>query len=168
MKRANLFAVTALLLLASCAPAAAPAIDEATVIARFAAVRQRNSSTSPTLRTLEPGDKVEVLEQQGEWYLIRLGDLQGWMQQATLVTKTTQARIESTVAASQGMPAQNTAVLTAVIHSGMGHVKQGHFTLFCGSCTPQVVIILLILLLFLPPLNGFRGSCFIIAKMAVS
>src|SRR5688572_29208976 len=112
MKLALCLTVTVIFLISSCAPEPAPAIDEATVIARFAAVRQRNSTTAPTLRTLEPGDKVEVLEQQDDWYFIRLGGLQGWMQQSTLVTQATQARIQNTVASSQGQPAQNTAVLT--------------------------------------------------------
>jgi SH3-like domain-containing protein len=112
MKVALCVALAAILLISSCAPAPQPAIDEATVIARFAAVRQRNSATAPTLRTLEPGDKVEVLEQQDDWYLIRLGDLQGWMQQSTIVTQATQSRIQNTVAASQGQFSQNTAILT--------------------------------------------------------
>src|SRR5262245_23890353 len=96
---------------AGCAPKATPAVDQATVVAQHASMRLKNSSTSRTLRVLEPGDKVEVLEQQENWYRVRFADIQGWMDESTVVTNATRVRIEELVAASQGQASQNTAVL---------------------------------------------------------
>ena len=41
-------------------------MDQATVVARNASVRMKNSSTSRTLVTLNVGDKVDVLERQAK------------------------------------------------------------------------------------------------------
>jgi SH3-like domain-containing protein len=61
---------------------------------------------------LDPGDRVEVLERQNNWYRVRHGpDVQGWMEESTVVTNATKDRIRVLVAASQDQPAQNTAVL---------------------------------------------------------
>jgi hypothetical protein len=100
------------LLFPSCAPTPEPAVDQATVVARNASVRQRNSSTSRTMITLNVGDKVDVLERQANWYRIRHGTrLQGWMEESTIVTNETKARIQELVSASQSQQPQNTAVI---------------------------------------------------------
>src|SRR5688572_1042717 len=86
--------ILVLLLLTSCAPEAEPILDQATVVARHASVRLKNSSTSRTLRTLDVGDNVDVLQRQDNWYRIRYGDdVQGWMEESTVVTNTTKNRI---------------------------------------------------------------------------
>src|SRR5215467_15361249 len=55
--------------------------------AKNASLRMRNSSTSRTLQVLDPGDKVDVLERRDNWYRVRYGsDVQGWMEESTLVT----------------------------------------------------------------------------------
>jgi len=105
-------AVVACFLLFSCAPKPEPVLDQATVVARNASVRLKNSSTSRTLVTLNPGDKVEVLQRQDNWYRIRHGDrLQGWMEESTILTNTTMARIREMAVAAQSEPPQNTATL---------------------------------------------------------
>ncbi len=102
----------ALLLITSCAARPEPALDQATVVAKYASLRMRNSSTSRTLRVLDPGDKVEILEHQDNWYRVRYGsDVQGWMEESTLLTSETKNRIQKLVAASQSLEPQNTAVL---------------------------------------------------------
>lgn len=104
--------LSATLLLPSCASKPEPALDEATVVARNASVRLKNSSTSRTLVTLNVGDKVDVLQRQDNWYRIRRGErLQGWMEESTILTNETMNRIREMVVASQSEPPQNTATL---------------------------------------------------------
>src|SRR5262249_50441518 len=99
-------------LLTSCGPKPEPALDQATVVAKNASLRLKNSSTSRTLRVLETGDKVDVLEQQDNWYRVRYGsDVQGWMEGSTVVTNGLKARIQKLAAESQNLEPQNTAVL---------------------------------------------------------
>jgi hypothetical protein len=72
----------------------------------------KNSSTSRTLRVLDTGEKVDVLEHQDNWYRVRYGqDIQGWMEESTVVTNETKDRIQKLAAASQNLSPQNTAVL---------------------------------------------------------
>src|SRR5438552_4163183 len=98
-------------LLISCAPKPEPVLDEATVVAKNASLRMKNSSTSRTLRVLDTGDKVDVLERQENWYRVRYGpDVQGWMEESTVVTNDMKGRIQQLVAASQNQEPQNTAV----------------------------------------------------------
>ena len=100
------------LTLPSCAPEPEKAIDLAEVVASHASVRQRNSATSRTLETLDPGDRVEILEHQDNWYRIRYeGRLIGWMEESTVVTNETLRRIQVMVANSQGLTPQNTGVI---------------------------------------------------------
>src|SRR5205085_9721452 len=88
--------------LTSCAPKPEPVLDEATVVAKNTSLRLKNSSTSRTLRVLDTGDKVEVLERQDNWYRVRYGpDVQGWMEERTVVTSKTESKIEELVAASK-------------------------------------------------------------------
>src|SRR5215831_15154233 len=102
----------AFFLLPSCAPKPEPVLDQATVVARNASVRLKNSSTSRTLVTLNPGDKVEVLQRQDNWYRIKHGDrLQGWMEESTILTNETMARIRQMAVESQSEPPQNTATV---------------------------------------------------------
>jgi uncharacterized protein YgiM (DUF1202 family) len=105
-------ALSVLLLLLSCSPRREPILDQATVVAKNASVRLKNSSTSRTLRTLDTGDRVNVLERQDNWYRIRYGDeVEGWMEESTVVTNATKKRIQELVVASQDQSPQNTAVL---------------------------------------------------------
>src|SRR5438045_9594688 len=95
-------AFACLLLVVSCAPKREPVLDEATVVARNASVRLKNSSTSRTLVTLNVGDKVDGLQRQDNWYRIRHGErLPGWMEASTTLTKETTARNRANVVASQ-------------------------------------------------------------------
>jgi SH3-like domain-containing protein len=72
----------------------------------------RNSSTSRTLRVLDSGDKVVVLERQDNWYRVRYNDeVEGWMEESTVVTNSTLDKIKSLVSASEGQTPQNTAVV---------------------------------------------------------
>src|SRR5215831_820535 len=89
-------------LITSCAAKPEPPMDEATVVAKYASLRLKNSSTSRTLRVLDPGDKVDVLERQGNWYRVRYGsDVQGWMEESTVVTNGMKGQILDLVARSQ-------------------------------------------------------------------
>ncbi len=61
---------------------------------------------------MEPGDKVDVLEHRENWYRVRYGsDVQGWMEESTVVTNENKDRIQKLVASSQNLEPQNTAVL---------------------------------------------------------
>ena len=100
------------LLLLACAPKPEPALDEATVVARNSSLRLKNSSTSRTLRVLDVGDKVDVLERQENWYRVRYSsNVQGWMEESTIVTNDTKDRIQELAAGSRNLEPQNTAVL---------------------------------------------------------
>lgn len=100
------------IVLAACTPSREPSVDHATVVANNASVRMRNSSTSRTLRTLDSGDKVDVLERQDNWYRIRYNnEVQGWMEESTVVTNATLDRVQEMVVAAQNQPPQNTASL---------------------------------------------------------
>ena len=112
MRMKVVVALFVLLLLLSCSPQPEPILDQATVVAKNASVRLKNSSTSRTLRTLDTGDRVNVLERQDNWYRIRYGDeVEGWMEESTVVTNATKKRIQELVVASQNQSPQNTAVL---------------------------------------------------------
>ena len=112
MRMKVVVALLALLLLVSCSPQPEPILDQATVVAKNASVRLKNSSTSRTLRTLDTGDRVNVLERRDNWYRIRYGDeVEGWMEESTVVTNATKKRIQELVVASQDQSPQNTAVL---------------------------------------------------------
>src|SRR5262245_51518076 len=101
-----------LLLLNSCGPRPEPILDQATVVAKNTSLRMRNSSTSRTLRVLDSGDKVLVLERQDNWYRVRYNDeVEGWMEESTVVTNSTLDKIKSLVSASEGQTPQNTAVV---------------------------------------------------------
>jgi len=96
---------------ANCAPRPEPILDEGTVVAKNASLRLKNSSTSRTLRVLDTGDKVDVLEHQDNWYRVRYGsDIEGWMEESTVVTNEMKDRIKKLVAESQNLEPQNTAV----------------------------------------------------------
>jgi uncharacterized protein YgiM (DUF1202 family) len=106
-----LFAFLLFLLFTSCAPKPEPVLDEGTVIAKNASLRLKNSSTSRTLRVLDIGDKVDVFEHQDNWYRVRYGsDVEGWMEESTVVTTEMKNRITKLVAESQNLEPQNTAV----------------------------------------------------------
>src|SRR5262245_65956645 len=87
-----------LLFVVSCAPKPEPILDEGTVVAKNASLRLKNSSTSRTLRVLDTGDKVDVLEHQDNWYRVRYGsDVEGWMEESTVLTNQTRDRIQKLV-----------------------------------------------------------------------
>src|ERR1700736_6336287 len=91
-----------LVLLTGCAPKPEPAIDQAAVVSKNASLRLKNSSTSRTLRVFDVGDKVEVLEHQGNWYRVRYRpEVEGWMEESTVLTNEAKTRIQKVVAASQ-------------------------------------------------------------------
>src|SRR5262245_3977245 len=99
-------------LVTSCAAKPESPMDEATVVAKYASLRLKNSSTSRTLRVLDPGEKVDVLERQGNWYRVRYGsDVQGWMEESTVITNDTKDRIQKLATASRSLEPQNTAAL---------------------------------------------------------
>src|SRR5215468_6339190 len=100
------------LLLASCAPKPEPILDEGTVVAKNASLRMKNSSTSRTIKLLDTGDRVDVLERRDNWYRVRYGsDVQGWMEESTLVTNEMKRRIQTLVAQSENLEPQNIAAL---------------------------------------------------------
>jgi len=110
--RIKVVTLSVLLLLAGCSPQREPILDVATVVAKNASVRLKNSSTSRTLRTLDTGDHVDVLERQDNWYRIRYGDeVEGWMEESTVLTNATKKRTQELVLASQNQSPQNTATL---------------------------------------------------------
>jgi SH3-like domain-containing protein len=100
------------ILLTSCGPNSRPAIQQATVNKEHASLRVRDSATSKTLRVLEPGEHVEVLEQQGRWYRVRLGDTEGWMEVSTLLTDDMRNHIQESVNSALNQTPQNTGTLT--------------------------------------------------------
>ncbi len=116
-------------LLSSCSPKPEPILDQATVVARNASLRMKNSSTSRTLRVLDTGDRVDVLERQDNWYRVRFGDqVEGWMEESTVVTNATRNRISDLVAASEHQIAQNTGVLR----------EEANFRIEPGRNTPVI------------------------------
>jgi hypothetical protein len=112
MKRLSIICTFGVLALTTaCGPEPEPSLDQAKVVANHSSVRQRNSSTSRTVMTLEPDDKVEILERKENWYRVRFGDVVGWMEESTIVTNATLGRIQEMVTASQGQASQNTGTL---------------------------------------------------------
>jgi len=99
------------IVLSACAPKEAPAIGQATVNAEHASMRAKNSPTSRTIKVMEPGDHVEILEQQDRWYRVRLGDIVGWMEVSTLITDTMRKQIEAAIDSARNQPVQNTGTL---------------------------------------------------------
>src|SRR5204862_3742733 len=93
------YPLLASLLLTACAPKPVPIVDQATVVARNASLRQKNSSTSRTLKVLDTGERVDVIERQDNWYRVRYGrEIEGWMEESTVVTNETKERIQKLVA----------------------------------------------------------------------
>src|SRR5262245_60933308 len=117
------------LLISSCAPNPEPILDQATVVARNASLRMKNSSTSRTIRVLDTGDKVSVLERQENWYRVRYNDdVEGWMEESTVVTNATRNRIQELVSASENQKPQNTAALR----------EEANFRIEPGRTTPII------------------------------
>src|SRR6266436_2400874 len=103
-------ALLASYLATGCAAKPEPIVDQGTVVAKNASLRLKNSSTSRTLRVLDTGDKVDVLEHQDNWYRVRYGpNVQGWMEASTVITNETKNQIQKLVAASRHLAPQNTA-----------------------------------------------------------
>src|SRR6266700_1290493 len=93
-----LIALLVSLLFSSCAPKPEPVIDQATVVSRNASLRLKNSSTSRTLRVLDVGEKIAVLERQGNWYRVRYSpDVEGWMEESTVITNETRNELKQAV-----------------------------------------------------------------------
>ena len=88
-----------------------PPTEQATVNAEHANLRSRESATSRTLKVLEPGDKVEVLEQQGRWYRVKFGDIEGFMEVSTLLTDSTRKNIQTNLESAKDQVVQNTGQL---------------------------------------------------------
>jgi SH3-like domain-containing protein len=118
-----------LFLLSSCAPKPEPILDQAIVVARNASLRQKNSSTSRTLRVLDTGERVSILERNANWYRVRFGDdVEGWMEESTVVTNATRNRIQDLVASSEHQSPQNTAVIR----------EEANFRIEPGRNTPVI------------------------------
>ncbi|HLQ76524.1 MAG TPA: SH3 domain-containing protein [Terriglobia bacterium] len=112
MKPALLLTIALSLLWTSCGPRKEPAKEKATVVAKHASVRMKNSATSRTLATLEPDTHVDIMEKQGNWYRIRTDDnSQGWMEETTLMTETMSTKLQAMVTTARTQEAQNTALL---------------------------------------------------------
>ena len=111
MKAALILVLTSSIVLSGCGPKKEPAKEQATVVAKHASVRMKNSATSRTLTTLEPDTKIDVLERQGNWYRIRTGDTQGWMEETTLLTDAMASQLRAMVNDAKKQEAQNTALL---------------------------------------------------------
>jgi hypothetical protein len=63
------------------------------------------------LKVLEPGEHVEIVEQQGRWYRVRFGEIEGWMDSSTLLTDTMRDRIQENVSSALSQKPQNTGTL---------------------------------------------------------
>jgi len=111
IKAALILVLTSSIVLSGCGPKKEPAKEQATVVAKHASVRMKNSATSRTLTTLEPDTKIDVLERQGNWYRIRTGDTQGWMEETTLLTDAMASQLRAMVNDAKKQEAQNTALL---------------------------------------------------------
>ena len=97
--------------LTACGPKKEPAQEQATVVAKHASVRMKNSATSRTLATLEPDTRIDIMEKQRNWYRIRFGDTQGWMEETTLLTEAMAAKLKAMVDEAKKQETQNTALL---------------------------------------------------------
>jgi len=111
MKAALTLVLAISVFLTGCGPKKEPAKEQATVVAKHASVRMKNSATSRTLATLEPNDRVDILEKVGNWYRIRSGETQGWMEETTLLTEAMATKLQAMVAAAKSQEVQNTALL---------------------------------------------------------
>jgi len=109
MSFASVSLLLACILTTACSSQPAPAM--ATVNADHASLRSRDSATSRTLKVLEPGTKVEVLEQQGRWYRVRLGDMEGYMDASTLLTDAMRDHIQEGINSAINQVPQNTGTL---------------------------------------------------------
>jgi hypothetical protein len=111
MKAALTLALAFSIVFSGCGPQKEPAKEQATVVAKHASVRMKNSATSRTLATLEPDAKIDIMEKQGNWYRIRSGETQGWMEETTLLTDTMAAQLKTMVDEAKKQEVQNTAQL---------------------------------------------------------
>ena len=97
-------------ILVACKPDA-PEPERATVNAEHSSLRARDSATSRTLKVLEPGTHVDILERQGRWYRVRLDDIEGWMEVSTLLTDSMRNQIQENINSAINQVPQNTGVL---------------------------------------------------------
>ena len=87
-------------MLTACLPEPEPAVDEATVLNNNTSVRIAPASSARTLFTINQGERVSIIEKQGAWYRIRDRDqIEGWMNQSTLITDGTRAAVEALLGA---------------------------------------------------------------------
>ena len=97
-------------MLTACLPEPEPAVDEATVLTNNTSVRIAPASSARTLFTINQGERVSIVEKQGAWYRIRDREqIEGWMNESTLITDGTRAAMEALLDQSVGEPVQNTA-----------------------------------------------------------
>jgi len=106
-----LLEIVVVITLSSCQPPPKAPIGFATVNADHSSLRSRNSATSPTLKVLEPGERVELLDQEDRWFRVRAGETEGWMEISTILTDETREKIEQALAEAQLQPSQNTGTL---------------------------------------------------------
>lgn len=95
----------------ACTQTSDPGTERATVNAEHSSLRARDSATSRTLKVLEPGTPVEILERQGRWYRVRLDDTEGWMEVSTLLTDAMRNRIQENINSAINQVPQNTGTL---------------------------------------------------------
>jgi hypothetical protein len=94
----------------ACSPKG-PEPERATVNAEHSSLRARNSATSRTLKVLEPGTHVEILEREGRWYRVRLDDIEGYMEVSTLLTDAMRDHIQENINSAINQISQNTGAL---------------------------------------------------------
>jgi len=71
----------------------------------------RDSATSRTIKVLEPGTHVEILERAGRWYRVRLDDMEGYMEVSTLLTDAMRDHIQENINSAINQVPQNTGML---------------------------------------------------------
>jgi hypothetical protein len=111
MKAALTLALAFSIFISGCGPKKEPAKEQATVVAKHASVRMKNSATSRTVATMEPDTKIDIMEKQGNWYRIRSGETQGWMEETTLLTDAMASQLQGMVNEAKKQEVQNTALL---------------------------------------------------------
>ena len=101
----------------ACLPEPEPAIDQASVLSDNTSVRIDSASSARTLFTLDEGDRVDIIQRQGSWYLVRdIDRIEGWMDAGTLIRDTTRQTMEIAVIEARAFPIQNTGVTTDAVN----------------------------------------------------
>lgn len=98
------------LVLSACLPEPEPSIDEATVLRDNTSMRIAGASSARTMYTLKQGERVSIIEKRNGWYRVRDRDqIEGWMDESTILRDTTMAAMQVAVADGANLPVQATA-----------------------------------------------------------